>query len=978
MLSSTTTTVTGLLRRRREKRRSSARRTRREFLKATGLLALSAAGETWAASAEELGRPSSAASHDDSQARPALFSPQAKWIWDDSDRWSYHHYVQARRTFTVGEPDLAMVRGGAPTLAITADAYYQAWLNGRVIGEGPAKSAEGRRSVDLWPIASLLLAGKNELLIVALSLGTGTMTYCPDEAGLIFELDLGRRRVPSDDETEVRPDPARQKRTARRWILPCIEDIDDAAEGGEWKSAKVVGKQIQIYPRRVPLPTREVLSVKRMVMAEVVRPPNVAISMRLRPYLTDGDQKRRSNPFAAPAYIVTDIVSPIDQKLTFTPTLGNVTWYFRGQKIFEGSGWRPWVQTDPPAGIDLRKGPNRLVGLHDRTNHFEDINLAGFAAQPVEFTNPFGRGAFQVVRVREARALVEGPTMEKIDWNALRPAMGEMDPLDSMPFGNPYDLVYGARQVGRDQPALKNASAGSSSEPLVIPPAPPGLATRVIVDLGVLHNGWLAFDAEGRKGSLLVLAMFEGLEPGPPIRIQWPGGCNNALAYRLRDGRQSFESFFAYGVRYIAIQHTGDHHVRLGNLRVFTANCGSALQGSLLVDDELLNSIYRICAQSVISGVNDTFTDCPTFEQVNWNFDNRAAAMADAATCANYAVTRNSIELFDEDPRFRGLVRSQYPSTWESQIPMWAFHWIMWCRDYYWQTADMGFAQRIMPRVAAGIREGLDKIGPRGLLEWPGTWHFIEWGNGRDDDHDVMSAEQAGFVGALDAAIELAAVTGNQYGETAEKWRSARANLVRAVNDNLWDAKRQAYFDSLHRDGSPSPVTSQTTNAAMAVYGFASAERAKELARRILAGDPQLLPYGSPYGLYYVLELLDQQGDTENIFSIIRRRWGEMVLAGDTCTWETFAEFGYLDWPTRSRCHPFAAYVAKYMTRYLLGVNVLAPGYAKFHIELKLPEGINHCHGSVPTPKGLIRVGWERRAEKIQLNVEHPTGLERV
>src|SRR3989442_1739880 len=213
MLSSTTTTVTGLLRRRREKRRSSARRTRREFLKATGLLALSAAGETWAASAEELGRPSSAASHDDSQARPALFSPQAKWIWDNSDRWSYHHYVQARRTFTVGEPDLAMVRGGAPTLAITADAYYQACLNGRVIGEGPAKSAQGRRSVDLWPIASLLLAGKNELLIVALSLGTGTMTYCPDEAGLIFELDRSEeRRVGEEGRSRWAPDHLKKKR----------------------------------------------------------------------------------------------------------------------------------------------------------------------------------------------------------------------------------------------------------------------------------------------------------------------------------------------------------------------------------------------------------------------------------------------------------------------------------------------------------------------------------------------------------------------------------------------------------------------------------------------------------------------------------------------------------------------------------------------------------------------------------------------
>src|SRR3989442_1657379 len=194
--------------------------------------------------------------------------------------------------------------------------------------------------------------------------------------------------------------------------------------------------------------------------------------------------------------------------------------------------------------------------------------------------------------------------MEKIDWNALRPAMGEMDPSDSMPFGNPYDLVYGAQQVGRDQPALKNASAGASSEPLVIPPAPPGLATRVIVDLGVLHNGWLAFDAEGRHGSLPALARLEGLEPGPPARIQWAGG----------------------------------------------------------------------------------------------------------SACATWPVGRNSMELSEEDPRFRGLVPSEYPSTWESQIPMWAFHRIMWCRDYYWQTAEMGFAQRIMPRVAAGIREGLDKI----------------------------------------------------------------------------------------------------------------------------------------------------------------------------------------------------------------------------------------------------------------------------
>ena len=77
---------------------------------------------------------------------------------------------------------------------------------------------------------------------------------------------------------------------------------------------------------------------------------------------------------------------------------------------------------------------------------------------------------------------------------------------------------------------------------------------------------------------------------------------------------------------------------------------------------------------------------------------------------------------------------------------------------------------------------------------------------------------------------------------------------------------------------------------------------------------------GSPYGLYYILEMFDRLGEVEELFKLIRQRWGEMVLAGDTTTWETFSEWNGPVWPTRSRCHPFAAFVAKYLIRYLLGI----------------------------------------------------------
>jgi len=360
--------------------------TRRDFLKGSGLGIL-------AANAPLAVPPLVATAARDASPQPALFSPGAKWIWDGSDRWAYHQYIQARRKFRVTPEEMDRISGGEHTaLVITADAYYQAWVNGRVVGTGPAKSAENRRSVDTWEIAPFLSAGENELAVVALSVGLGLMTYCAAEAGLIFELDLGGRRIPSDANTEVRPDPARQRRTARRWVLPCLEDIDGAAPGLPWKPATVVSKTIELYPRRVPLPTRQVLTSKRVLAAEFVNVPNVQISMRLRPYLTDGEEKRRHNHFTTPAYVVTDIISPADQTLELTPTLGHVTWFFGGKLLFEGSGWERRLERLPRVTLALSKGPNRLVGVHNRLNHFEDVSLAGFAQEPVEFKNPFGRG----------------------------------------------------------------------------------------------------------------------------------------------------------------------------------------------------------------------------------------------------------------------------------------------------------------------------------------------------------------------------------------------------------------------------------------------------------------------------------------------------------------------------------------------------------------------------------------------------------
>jgi hypothetical protein len=184
----------------------------------------------------------------------------AQWIWSGDDA-GYDDYREARHEFTLTDAQLTQVRrGGRIELSITADALYQVWINGRMLGHGPAKSARGTRSVDAYDLAAQVAPGKNRVDVLVLNLGAGNMCYCMAKPGLRFDVRLDDEVLAaSGPETLMRPSRSHDKPTVRRWMLPCIEDVDAGAAAGEWTPANVVERDLALYPRRVPLPTREPL-----------------------------------------------------------------------------------------------------------------------------------------------------------------------------------------------------------------------------------------------------------------------------------------------------------------------------------------------------------------------------------------------------------------------------------------------------------------------------------------------------------------------------------------------------------------------------------------------------------------------------------------------------------------------------------------------------------------------------------------------
>lgn len=73
----------------------------------------------------------------------------AYWIWSDDDGRAQNQWRRFRATFDAGEQQPAGLR-----LRITAEFEYRVWLDGEVLGEGPAASTPEHKYVDEYDLAA--------------------------------------------------------------------------------------------------------------------------------------------------------------------------------------------------------------------------------------------------------------------------------------------------------------------------------------------------------------------------------------------------------------------------------------------------------------------------------------------------------------------------------------------------------------------------------------------------------------------------------------------------------------------------------------------------------------------------------------------------------------------------------------------------------------------------------------------------------
>ena len=386
--------------------------------------------------------------------------------------------------------------------------------------------------------------------------------------------------------------------------------------------------------------------------------------------------------------------------------------------------------------------------------------------------------------------------------------------------------------------------------------------------------------------------------------------------------------------------------------------------GSFQSDNERLNEIWMTGAYTVHLNMQEFIWDGVKRDRLVWIGDLHPELM-----------TVNTVFGYNEViPKSLDLIRDTTPlPNWMNGISSYSIWWLLIHKDWYLYQGNLDYLKQQKAYMTSLLDHLMTKIDANGKETLDGT-RFLDWPSS-PNVKGVDAGLQALMVMAMDAGQEMALAMGDK--ELASRCAKASKKLKKYIPDHN-QSKQGA--------------------ALMALAGLMKAEKA----------DKEVLSVGGAknfstfYG-YYMLEAMAKAGNYQGAMDIISEYWGAMLDLGATTFWEDFN----IDWMENaaridelvpegkvdvhssyggycyvgfrhSFCHGWASGPTAWLSRYVLGVQVLEPGCRKVKIEPHLGN-LNRVEGSFPTPYGVIRIKHEKQANgKVLSDIQVPEGVELV
>jgi hypothetical protein len=569
--------------------------------------------------------------------------------------------------------------------------------------------------------------------------------------------------------------------------------------------------------------------------------------------------------------------------------------------------------------------------------------------------------------------VIQGHQESVTSVEALRDVFGEK----IRKLSTAHDLAtdvhwqFKERQVVAPATTLVENPAGlmyDNAEVTVVQPTADG-DVELIYDLGEQNCGYYQFDLMAEQG--LILDVFGVEYIAPDGRVQHTQRYRNGMRYVCREGVNRFTSLARRSQRYLFLTlRNQTRPVTIRNVRLLESTYPVVERGRFACSDERLNRIWEISARTLKLCMEDTYTDCPLYEQTLWVGDARNEALFAFTAFGAHDLSRRCIVLtgqsFDQYP----LTLCQVPSTWEIILPAWGFLWGISVWDYYAYTGDRAFLEQAWPWVVQALEGAARFTDERGLFSGP-FWNMFDW-SGSDQNHNTVLHNSMFLVGAIDATLKCAQVLDDQ---PRQQWlQGYRDRTVQAINA-LWDDQRGAYPDSVHNDGTISPKSSIHTSFLALLYDVAAEEQREQVLQNLLDPPAEMVKVGSPFAILYLYEALEKAGRQDRIVESIYESYLPMLELGATTVWESFSTgtTGGEGFPTRSHCHAWSSAPIHFLNRIVLGILPQGVGGREVIVSPRL-NGLSWAEGTTATFAGDVSVAWKLSDHTLTITATGPEG----
>ena len=899
----------------------------------------------------------------------------ARWIWcAQNDVRDYNQTVLFRKEF-----ELRQV--GEASLCITADSYYRVFINGRWVHDGPAKAYPDHWLFDTHAVGSLLKKGKNRIEVVARYFGIGTFHQIPQQAGLIAQLETPVGIIVTDSTWQASPSAAWRQWTPKISLqMEPVEEYDARFERRfDWQPAAEVRRAGKLLPRETGLLTKRPQAFKTLHSATVV--------------------KRSAPQFCVP---VTQIAHPgaIEANgYTSRPVILGAVLHVRKTRLFDFSRDRE---------IDAFQNPgakNWMVAVNGRILKSRKVLLPAGAHQllfcctlfygqekdlPFPYLDvPDGRwGTWKVAVLDEFLFRCSDQR-----WPYFRHEQAEavrnryLEKLEDLATGCKNEgkfreLIGGSiRELPAEQVFMGDfatefaereplGSAGRLFDGKTVQPSAKG-DVELCFDLGGQSCGYFDFSIKADEGVIVDLNAIEYIrKDGVPQHVRFYN--RNGLRYVTRSGMNRFTSLKRRSGRYLFLTLRNQKTpVEIKSLRLIESTAPVSPEGSFECSDPMLNKVWKMSERTLQLCMEDTFTDCPLYEQTLWIGDARNEALYAFTAYGNFDVSARSLELGAQSLDHVPIVGCQVPSAWDCILPAWSFLWGMHVWEHYFYSGDRRCLRKLWPAVQRNIAGALGMLDENGLFS--GTfWNLIEWAP-IDEGHATVLHNSMLLVGALRAAENCAGVLKE---ETARKRLSAaRKKLVRAIS-RTWSKEKSSYPDSIHEDGRASPKTCQHTSMFPVMFDMIPRGERETLRQNLLNPPQGMTTVGSPFALQFLFEALEKLGEFDAILDSIRLHFRPMIADGADTVWETFAgsTSSPNGFPTRSHCHAWSSSPIYFLNRIVLGIRQTAAGGKAIEISPWLGN-LRRARGATATPLGPVSVDWKISGDTLHITVTAPEGV---